>query len=294
LFGRAILINVLDGTEFAYSATALANFNTTRSLWASADAPGPTLADVNPPVSVVVSNVGTLRTQWTQPIDAVSAVLMHESISNEYVLDDATRSITDWVLTMPTKYFYVNAALSPTRLFQNPLRANGACETVQSPNNATVLFDRDSRTVNPGIGFPGQPMPYGALCWATTVVSFAGRNGLGTLFGSKSPYAALFSLQAPPSTASPWVIEGAFQDGWMTMPLRWPVPQLEHLLVGGTTTLFKPDGSSEPRPQATYYGLPVIGFAAESYTNGALTVNGQQVLSNYGGLIGHRYIDDVQ
>ena len=62
LFGRAILINVLDGTEFAYSATALANFNTTRSLWAAADAPGPTLADADPPVSIVhAPELGTIR-----------------------------------------------------------------------------------------------------------------------------------------------------------------------------------------------------------------------------------------
>jgi hypothetical protein len=70
--------------------------------------------------------------------------------------------------------------------------------------------------------------------------------------------------------------------------------QFTHFLVGGATTLFKPDGSVETQPQATYYGLPVIGFAAESYTNGTLVVNGQTVLSNYGGLIGHRYTNAVQ
>ena len=56
----------------------------------------------------------------------------------------------------------------------------------------------------------------------------------------------------------------------------------------------KPDGSVETQPQATYYGLPVIGYAAESYSNGTLVVNGQPVLSNYGGLIGHRYTNVVQ
>src|SRR5208283_2869494 len=145
LFGRAILINVDDGTEFSYSATALANFNTIQSLWAASNTPGPSLADVNPPISVVhYFDLGTIRTQWASPIDATSAVLMHESLSNEYVLDSATGSITDWVITMPTKYFYVNANLVPSRLFQSPLTSKGACEIVESDDTAALLFDRES------------------------------------------------------------------------------------------------------------------------------------------------------
>src|SRR5262249_39287787 len=40
-------------------------------------------------------------------IDAVSALLMHTQIMNEFVLDAATKSGTDWVITFPTKRFYV-------------------------------------------------------------------------------------------------------------------------------------------------------------------------------------------
>ena len=299
LFGRAILINVDDGTEFSYSATALANFNTTGSLWAASNAPGPSLANVDPPISVVhFYDLGTIRTQWMQPIDATSAVLMHESLSNEFVLDSGTQSITDWVITMPTKYFYVHAGLVPTRLFQSPLMSNGACELVQSQYDAPLLFDRESTPSFTGNGFDA-PVPQGALCWATAVVGFAPDNGgqfqTQSLFGSKNPYAFSPPPYAP-ANALPGFVQSVFQDGWMTIPLHVAGfgSQLAHFLVGGATTLFKPDGSTESRPQATYYGLPVIGFAAESYTNGTLTVNGQLVLSNYGGLIGHRYTNDVQ
>jgi hypothetical protein len=38
----------------------------------------------------------------------------------------------------------------------------------------------------------------------------------------------------------------------------------------------------------TYVGLPVIGFAAVSYTNGTLVVGSQNVLSNYGGNFVHK------
>jgi hypothetical protein len=297
LFGRAILINVGDGTEFSYPATALANFNATRSLWAAGDAPGPTLADVDPPISVVHSySLGTIRTQWTQSIDATSAVLMHASLTNEFVIDPAIRAITDWVITLPTKYFYVNAGLTPTRLFQSPLTFKGACELVQLPTSRGLIFDRESTTVGVGFNDLLPPPPLGALCWAATVAGFSGVLATGeTLFGSINPYEEVASLVAPAS-ASPAFFRTSFLAGWMTVPLHavGPNSPLTHFLVGDATTVFHPDGSMESRPQATYYGLPVIGFAAESYTNGTLVVNGQTVLSNYGGLIGHRYTHDVQ
>ncbi len=208
LFGRAILINVDDGTEFSYSATALANFNTIQSLWAASNTPGPSLADVNPPISVVhYFDLGTIRTQWAAPIDATSAVLMHESLSNEFVLDSVTGSITDWVITMPTKYFYVNANLVPSRLFQSPLMSNGACEIVESSYAAALMFDRESDS-SLAIMFPeGAPMPQGALCWATTVVSFyalaSEQSQTPTLFGSNYAY-ALTPFPYTAANASPF------------------------------------------------------------------------------------------
>lgn len=311
LFGRVILINVGDGTEFSSTATALSDFNTTRSLWAPADAPGPTLADADPPVSVIHSpELGTIRTEWTQPIDAVSAVLMRESLSNEFVLDQGTRSITDWVVTMPTKYYYVHDGLAPTRLFQNPFVANGACEIVL-PEWTRLIFDRESRTVAPWVGDlpPQGAHSTRALCWVTAVIEFAPVLPVGvpprmdTLFSSVNHYART-NDNWDPATAAPAMIATTFENGWLRIPLHSTevafapygnlTTGLQHTLVGGPTTLFKPDGSTESRAQSTYFGLPVIGFAAESYTNGALQINGQQVLANYGGLIPHRYTRHVE
>jgi len=39
---------------------------------------------------------------------------------------------------------------------------------------------------------------------------------------------------------------------------------------------------------ATYFGLPVVGFAVQSFTNGVLIVNGQATLSDYGGNFVHK------
>ena len=47
---------------------------------------------------------------------------------------------------------------------------------------------------------------------------------------------------------------------------------------------------------ATYVGLPVVGFAVQSFTNGVLIVNGQATLSDYGGNFiqkGTRFIDSI-
>jgi hypothetical protein len=40
----------------------------------------------------------------------------------------------------------------------------------------------------------------------------------------------------------------------------------------------------------TYQGLPVVGFAVQSFTNGTLVVGGVNELSNYGGNFVHKYV----
>jgi hypothetical protein len=45
---------------------------------------------------------------------------------------------------------------------------------------------------------------------------------------------------------------------------------------------------------ATYIGLPVIGFAVVSYTNGVLVVGSQTVLSSYGGNFAHKTSTTIQ
>jgi hypothetical protein len=49
------------------------------------------------------------------PVDPVSAVLMHNNVYNEFVLDVSTKSGTDWVVTFPTKREYVFAGSGSRR-----------------------------------------------------------------------------------------------------------------------------------------------------------------------------------
>src|SRR5262249_457037 len=109
LFGGLTIINVGSGTDYTADAVALANFYQSGSNYYPAGFVLPHPTPATPPVSVVHGADGRLYESTWAPgtADAVSAVLMHDSIANEYVLDTGTRSGTDWVMTYPTKRYYV-------------------------------------------------------------------------------------------------------------------------------------------------------------------------------------------
>ena len=43
----------------------------------------------------------------------------------------------------------------------------------------------------------------------------------------------------------------------------------------------------------TYFGLPVVGFAAETFQNDAITVNGKTFLSTFGVTFPHHFGRDI-
>src|SRR5689334_22042080 len=89
LFGGMTLINVLQGTDFTEDAVALDGFSAT-ALWNPPGSILPNLANVNPKTSVVTTGTQTFVTDWSlssNPADPVTAVLMHNNLYNEFVLD---------------------------------------------------------------------------------------------------------------------------------------------------------------------------------------------------------------
>jgi hypothetical protein len=63
-----------------------------------------------------------------------------------------------------------------------------------------------------------------------------------------------------------------------------------HELINTTNTLITNIGSSTSSGNTvTYVGLPVVGFAVQTFSNGTLPVGGVSVLSNYGGNFIHKY-----
>ena len=103
---------------------------------------------------------------------------MHDHIMNEFVLDAGTNSGTDWVVTMPTKRFYVGIGTgTPSRLFQrNFNKTDGACDDV-----SLNIYDREEDTTSTPIDFsPPPPSQSNSICWEANVITFNDSNLLGS------------------------------------------------------------------------------------------------------------------
>jgi hypothetical protein len=213
----------------------------------------PDLTQASPPVSVLFANNLVYNSLWSaSTADPVSAVLMHDHIMNEFVLDAGTHSGTDWVVTMPTKRFYVaNGTGTPARLFQrNFNKTDGACDDVD-----LNIYDREEDTTSTPIDFsPPPPSLSNAICWEANVITFNNSNLLGSANSAN--------------------ISTDFENGWLDIGF-FPstVTGAVHTLPNDATIVTDIFANSTVGP-ATYVGLPVVGFAIETFQNNVVTVSG--------------------
>jgi hypothetical protein len=283
LFGGLSLINVGAGTDYTEDAVALQRFATSR-IYQPAGSVSPQLTDSNPKVSVVFgaepqkdgsaaynfnwfpSDLGVYVSKWPTPLylaaDTVSAALMHNAVMNEFVLDAATKSGTDWVVTFPTKRFYVNVGTgSAPKLFQRNFNATaGACDDV-----TLNIYDREEKTTStPQTFSPPPPTSTTSICWEANVITFNNSNVLASKNNSN--------------------LNTGFANGWLRLGFATSTSSTYHTLGNSTNTThwFGPSFLSTGLTK-TYLGLPVVGFAVQSFTNGTLVVGGTSVLANYGG-----------
>ena len=120
---------------------------------------------------------------------------------------------------------------------------------------------------------PPPPTKTDSVCWEANFISFNASNVLG----SKNVLNA----------------GTTFENGWAAMSF-WPlastaqaIPPLSlvHQLGGGASTYIQLlNGATNYQSSTTYAGLPVVGFAAVTFSNGS--VNG--VASNFGGNFNHK------
>lgn len=273
IFGGMTLINVNAGTDMTEDAVALDNYRNvtdfSSSIYQPAGSIQPDLQKAQPAVSQVIANGNVYTSSWTfGTADPVSAVLMHSNVMNEFVLDVGTHSGTDWVITMPTKRYYVNVGTgNAPKLFQrNFNKTDGSCDDV-----SLAIYDREERTTSTPVGFsPPPPTLTNAICWEANVVTFNNSNVLGSV-----------NVANIPTT---------FQDGWLNLGFPTLISGASptvHELINTTNTLITSIGSSTSSGNTvTYIGLPVVGFAVQTFVNGVLPGG---VLSNYGGNFVHKY-----
>jgi len=272
LFGGMTLINVGAGTDYTEDAVALQRFNA-GPLYNPAGSVSPQLTDSGPKVSVVLgaepnftTDLGVYVSAWPtptyNPADPVSAVLMHNQVMNEYVLDAATHSGTDWVVTFPTKRFYVNVGTGAApKLFQRNFNDGaGACDDI-----TLAIYDREEKTTSTPVTFsPPPPVPGVAICWEANVITFNNSNVLGSVNNSN--------------------INTGNANGWLNLGFKTAsAAPFYHVLGNSSNTQHVGISFTSSGITRTYLGLPVVGFAVQSFSNGTLVIGGVNVLSNYGG-----------
>jgi hypothetical protein len=270
LFGGLTLINVFDGSAYSQNATALDNVFD-GPVYFNAGRVQPTFNDVSPAISVVIANGAAFVTDWgasPRPIDAVSAVLMHNAVMNEYATEPSLQANTDWVVTMPTKNAYVSvgtgSAIPPFQ--RNFNGTKGACDDI-----LIDFWDREEKKNSTPGGFsPPQPGVTASLCWEANVINFKSASVLG-------------------STNNRFldVNTAGFINGWAQLTFIYA----NSVLIGGDTFVVGLQNGinfAGSAASATYHGLPVVGFAVQSYNNNVIVVGGKNVQSTYGADFAHK------
>lgn len=284
LSGTLTLINVASGMDFTVNAEALAALSSRPFYRVAGDAyPDFNAAEIAP-VSVVEANGSVYRSQWSRPADAVSAVLMRAEWWGEVVLDSATRSLTDLVMTFPTRQHYATAT-SASAPFSRPALWSASC----TPGGTTPLGEtvrlasanREGRhlILEPECGFLCSVdfRPH-ALCAASTALSPSnGRPHVGT-----SPPVSVFGSTHAfhPSLVAPFV-----ENGWLSAAPRDSLP----LTSLPSSVRWPADGGAPVAGSHRFEGLPVVGFAARIFVNGTLACDAGTCQGNYGGAVPLKY-----
>lgn len=274
LIGSASIINVAEGTDYSYDPVALDAFSIAQNHQ-QPESTAPNLTNAFPPVSTVFqSQTGVaIADTWNFGVDAVSAVMMHQHVLNEFTIDTGLAAGTDWVVTFPTKGLLValesaapavtlapfieefddteapGTTRSSTRLAEGA--STGACE-VMSP---AVSGREEEQAAAADLDFSPPPPVGGStfqLCWEVNVMAIKNASVLKS--------GNLLSTLTIPAFVG--------ENGWLDLGFT----QAGHQLVN-------------PTSGNTYSGLPAIGFAVQKYVNGNLG----GVLSNYGGSFIHKY-----
>ncbi|MGA9335378.1 MAG: hypothetical protein WBV39_13955, partial [Rudaea sp.] len=270
LIGTASVINVSNGTYFTYAADALEGF--TSVAFPVSTGAGPSLADVNDAgapdtVTAQVNSNGTSVTAvypTAHAIDAVSAVLDAATVFNQWQVQADGSVGSDWVVSFPTKQFYVDA-----------LNNGGDADAIQPfdsgfnqfsglPGTACAyagfnLFNRDESVIDPFFcGFSSCPPPArNTLCFETNIIAFDGPSVLAsTLFNT-----------VPTGELTAGSLGLSFTD-------------VAHGGLGFTDSPPPPHAMRPDNNGTVFYGLPIIGFEAVNFVNGNLG----GVLANYSGV----------
>ena len=270
LSGSGTIINVGLGTFFAYNADAIANYSDT-SLYTPASNLFQPFVDANSEEAThgvarsysSNANGQPVIADWAFGVDAVSAVLMADSIYNEYLVSRTLGASTDWVITFPTKAMYTDDLFGavPFPPFVETFHAPGESNVVATAN----IYDREEGSGALYVCEPPICAHPPALRYEVNVLGFGSSSTSDT-----SPVAS----PVLGSHLQPFELPSTGDSGHVAMDLA--SGDAGHYLPGGVD----PNGG-----EIILQGLPVVGFMVYNIIN----TNAQPgLLANYGGLFAHK------
>lgn len=271
LYGEESIINVANGTMFGINAIAIDSFRS------ESDHTDPTSAapDLNSAAesghATVTADIPVnghmIKATYSSPIDAVSALFMTANLYNEYVILPSIGAQSDWIVTFPTKRFYVDTAIIGDTITAHPpfdavfgdSSARPGSEGTSCSEFSPVASSREEDLITNQNGFGGTFPKF--FCYDSNAVTF---NTADSLLGSK-----LTTPETPPQITN-GINTGSFQAGQLS---------------AGMTIV----GASRELPVSAegflLQGLPAVGFLAVQYVNGQVLPG---VLSNYNAAFPHR------
>lgn len=289
LFGSALLVDIANGVSAGYSADAIDGFygdpaNLRANLHQPPGSLAPSLASAQTipgsATAYVFDNGKLIQASYGpgvaagRNLDAVSALFMQNNLFNEYVIGGIAAATTDWVVTFPTKKYYVDPLIVGSTAIQpfvnvfdgtsdvqvglfpfdreegNPSSCTGS--DVDNPNCGVCFSPCDENTFNPPtLSYEAQIISFQS---AADFTADATSPVLGSQLASNVDVGADFLTQ-----------------GWMRLSLD-PSTELHALTASSEGEVFA--------------GLPATGFAMTNYVNGNAAGSGK--LANYAGLWHHK------
>ncbi|MCF6301160.1 MAG: hypothetical protein L3J52_08600, partial [Proteobacteria bacterium] len=169
LQATASILNVGEGTAFTFKGLVLDNFYPEDTIWHTApdNHQSPSMNDAML-ASLLINDGEIIQSQWENGFEAVSALIMNNEVINDFAMNVSINAKTEWVLTFPTKHYYVNGdeVLEPFQNLYNPQA--GSCE-IFTP----TVWDREShQDVFIDLGDPPGPNTIRQFCWSSNVVVF--------------------------------------------------------------------------------------------------------------------------
>jgi hypothetical protein len=273
LSGTTTIIDVAEGSSVTYNADAIGNFYTPGEIIHTE--PGSLLPNLDSamPKSVVYSEGKIHESNWETGADAISALFMSQSISNDFILGSFIAAKTEWVVSFPTKKFYVNGDV-PKAPFQSLYQTDeGACVNFGGIRNFPTSYGGGYG--EPIGDFGGQvctppPRPeLKTMCWASNVMFF-------------------YNCEPGNTKEEGAQILGAYnnQYGIRVKPFE----------IGKSTIDFStmPDYEDNALKDAdginAYHGFPVTGFAISKFTNSGAQPG---LLAQYANLRKHNFEKDI-